>query len=191
MLVPPDTVLLPIDVQRGFDSPVWGARNNPRMEANGLRLIEAWRRAGRPLIHVRHDSLDPASPLHPSSPGNGFKPDYGPVDGEWLVTKSVNSAFIGTDLELRLRRLDARHVAIFGLVTDQCVSTTARMAANLGYAGFVVADACAAFGVLGHDGVEIPAEALHRAHLATLHHEFLPVRDTDEVLAALDGRAAA
>jgi nicotinamidase-related amidase len=191
MLVPDDTVLLPIDVQLGFDSPSLGTRNNPRAEANGLRLVEAWRRAGRPIVHVRHDSVHAGSPLHPSSPGNGFKPGYGPRDGEWLVAKSVNSAFIGTDLELKLRRLGARNVAVFGLVTDQCVSTTARMAANLGYGGFVVADACAAFGLTGHDGVEVPAEALHRAHLATLHAEFLPVVDTDEVIAALAGRAAA
>lgn len=62
-----DTVLLPIDIQSGFDAPYWGARNNPSMEANGLRLIDAWRRAGRPILHVRHDSLNPASPLHPAS----------------------------------------------------------------------------------------------------------------------------
>lgn len=190
MLVPDDTVLLPIDVQRGFDAPTWGMRNNPQMEANGLRLIAAWRRAGRPIVHVRHDSVHAQSPLHPTSPGNAFKPGYGPLDGEALVAKSVNSAFIGTDLELRLRRLGVRHVAIFGLVTDQCVSTTARMAANLGYGGFVVGDASAAYGITGPDGVTIPADAIHRAHLATLHHEFLPVHDTDTVLAAL-GRAAA
>lgn len=190
MLVPDDTVLLPIDVQRGFDSPTWGVRNNPRMEANGLRLIEAWRRAGRPIVHVRHDSLHPESPLHPTVPGNAFKPGYGPRDGEGLVAKTVNSAFIGTDLELRLRRLGARNVAIFGLVTDRCVSTTARMAANLGFGGLVVGDASAAFGATGPDGVGIPADAIHRAHLATLHMEFLAVHDTQAVLAAL-GRAAA
>lgn len=180
-----DTVLLPIDVQTGFDSPRWGTRNNPMMEANGLRLLEAWRRSGRPLVHVRHDSLDPASPLHPGSPGNAFMPGYGPGHGEALVTKTVNSAFIGTDLDLRLRRLGARNVAIFGLVTDQCVSTTARMAANLGYGGFVIGDASAAFGITAPDGIEIPADTVHRVHLATLHAEFLPVQATDVVLAAL------
>lgn len=190
MFVPDDTVLLPIDVQRGFDAPIWGVRNNPQMETNGLRLLDAWRRAGRPIVHVRHDSLHERSPLHPSSPGNAFKPGYGPREGEALVAKSVNSAFIGTDLELRLRRLGAQHVAIFGLVTDQCVSTTARMAANLGYGGFVVGDASAAYGITGPDGVEIAAEAIHRAHLATLHHEFLPVHDTEAVLAALVRAAA-
>lgn len=107
-------------------------------------------------MHVQHDSLDERSPLHPSSPGNAFKDGYGPRNGERLVAKSVNSAFIGTDLELRLRRLGVRHVASFGLVTDQCVSTTVRMAANLGYGGFVVGDASAAYGITGPDGVALP-----------------------------------
>lgn len=191
MLVPEDTVLLPIDVQAGFDSPYWGTRNNPRMEANGLALLDAWRRSGRPVIHVRHDSLNLASPLHPAQPGNAFKPGYGPRGDEPVVAKTVNSAFIGTDLELRLRRLGVRNVALFGITTDQCVSTTARMAANLGYGGFVIGDACAAFGMIGPDGIAVDAETIHRAHLATLHGEFLPVRGTADVVAALAARAAA
>lgn len=185
MFVPDRTVLLPIDVQLAFDDPCWGRRNNPAMEENGLRLLHAWRRAGLPIVHVRHDSIHADSTLRPGTPGNAFKPGYGPHDGEALVTKSVNSAFIGTDLELRLRRLDARHVVLFGLTTDQCVSTTARMAANLGYGGWVVADASATFDLTGHDGTRVPAEELQRAHLATLHSEFLPVCDTADLLAGL------
>ena len=59
-----------------------------------------------------------------------------------LVAKSVNSAFIGTDLDLRLRCPRANAVVVFGMRTDMCVSSTAHSAANLGWPVNVVRDAC-------------------------------------------------
>lgn len=185
------TVLLPIDVQQGFDHPPWGRRNNLALEANGLALIAAFRAAKLPIIHVRHDSVMPGSVLAPSHPGNAFKPGYGPQGDEPLVTKSVNAAFIGTDLELRLRRLDADSVVLFGIATDMCVSTTARVAANLGFRTIVVGDACTSFDLVDADGRAISAEEIHRAHLATLNAEFAQVVNTKDVVAALAQRKAA
>ena len=95
-------VLLPIDMQQAFDGPSWPPRWNSQADANGLALLEAWRSAGRAIIHVRHDSIEPGSTLAPGTPGNALRPGFEPLDGEPLVTKSVNSAFIGTDLDLRL-----------------------------------------------------------------------------------------
>jgi nicotinamidase-related amidase len=177
------TALVPIDVQRGFDHPQWPKRNNPAMEANGQRLLAAWRAAALPLIHVRHDSIQPGSSLRPDHPGNAFRPGFEPLAGEAVVGKSVNAAFIGTDLDLRLRRLDIRQLVLFGISTDMCVSTTARVAANLGYEVIVVGDACACFELEG-----IAADEIHRAHLATLNFEFAQVVTTDELVAAV-GRA--
>ncbi len=186
------TVLIPIDVQRGFDHPRWGTRNNPAMETNGRTLLAAWRAAGLPIIHVRHDSTTPGSTLAPGQPGNAFRDGFEPAAGEPLVTKSVNSAFIGTDLELRLRRLDADSVVMFGITTDMCVSTTARMAANLGFRTVLVGDACACFDLTGPDGVRVSADDVHRAHLATIHTEFAEVVTTDALCAAVeDVRAVA
>jgi nicotinamidase-related amidase len=179
------TALIPIDVQQGFDHAPWPPRNNPDMEANGLRLLAAWRASGRPLIHVQHDSVVPGSTFAPSHPGNAFKPGYEPLAGEPLVRKSVNAAFIGTDLDLRLRRLGVTSVVLFGISTDMCVSTTARVAANLGYRTLVVGDASFCFDQPDADGGVIPAEDIHRAHLATLRAEFAEVVDTDTVAAAL------
>jgi nicotinamidase-related amidase len=113
------------------------------------------------------------------------------LPGETLVTKSVNSAFIGTDLDLRLRRLGVGTVVVFGISTDMCVSTTARMAANLGYRVVVVGDACACFDLADADGTTIPAEEIHRAHLATLRREFGDVIDTAALLATLATARAA
>ena len=53
-----NTVLIIIDVQKGFDDPVWGARNNPEAESNIAALLEAWRNSGRPIIHIQHNSLN-------------------------------------------------------------------------------------------------------------------------------------
>ena len=180
--------LVPIDVQMGFDEPSWGRRNNPRMEANGQRLLAAFREAGRPIVHVRHDSVQAGSTLAPSHPGNALRPGFEPRDGEPLVSKSVNCAFIGTDLELRLRRLGIDTVVLFGISTDMCVSTTARVASNLGFRTVIVGDACACFDLRDTEGATVSAEDVHRAHLATLHAEFGTVADTEAVVAAV-GRA--
>ncbi|MGN7916766.1 cysteine hydrolase family protein [Lysobacter antibioticus] len=185
MTEPNRIALIPIDVQRGFDYPPWGRRNNPDMEANGQRLLTAWRERGWPLIHVRHDSIHAGSTLHPSHPGNAFRPGFEPRPGETAIGKSVNAAFIGTDLDLRLRRLGVDTVALFGISTDMCVSTTARVASNLGYRTIVVADACFCFDLADADGSVIPAEAVSRAHLATLRAEFAEVIDSDALIARI------
>jgi len=181
--LPSGIVLIPIDVQRGFDYPPWGRRGNPAMEANGMRLLAAWRRSGRPLIHVRHDSVMAESPLRPGHPGNAFREGFEPLPGEAVVAKSVNAAFIGTDLDLRLRRIGATGVALFGISTDMCVSTTARVASNLGYRTLVIGDACACFDLPDGDGGAVPAEEIARAHLATLRAEFAEVWGTDQLIA--------
>lgn len=181
-------VLLPIDMQRGFDDPGAPRRWNGEADANGLALLAAWRAGDRPIVHVRHDSVTVGSALAPGSPGNGFRPGFEPQAGEALVTKSVNSAFIGTDLDLRLKRLGARHVIVFGLVTDMCVSTTVRTGANMGWDMVLVPDACDCFDLPDGHGGTIRAEDVHRAHVATLAYEFCRIAGVTELA---DQRAAA
>ncbi|MDZ7702356.1 MAG: isochorismatase family protein [Halobacteriales archaeon] len=119
------------------------ARTNPeRRTRNATRssLLAAWRAADRPIVHVQHASTDPDSPLRPDRPGFAIKPAVAPEGDEPVVRTSVNSAFIGTELEARLREDGIDAVVVTGLTTDHCVSTTARMAANLGFETAVVAD---------------------------------------------------
>ena len=165
-------VLLPIDMQQAFDDPKWPRRWNSKVDANGRALLAGWRHARRPIIHVRHASVTPGSTLSPDHPGHAFRPGFEPLPGEPVVTKSVNSAFIGTDLDLRLRRLGARHVVAFGISTDMCVSTTIRTGANMGWDMALVPDACDCFELVGPTGERIAAEDIHRAHVATLAFEF-------------------
>lgn len=180
-----DAVLIPIDVQQAFDDSRWGRRNNPGMEARGLALLTAWRRAGRPVICVKHNSTEPDSTLRPGLPGNAWKPGFEPQAGDALIEKTVNAAFIGTTLEADLRVRGLGQIVLFGITTDMCVSTTARVGANLGFRVLVVGDACATFDQRAPDGETVAAEVLHRAHLTTLNTEFGRVVNADEVIAAL------
>jgi nicotinamidase-related amidase len=177
-------VLLPIDMQQGFEYPSWPPRWNQESDSNGLALLRKWREAGRPIVHVRHDSVIEGSTLNPDHPGNRFRPGFEPLEGEPLVTKSVNSAFIGTDLDLRLRRLGARHVVAFGISTDMCVSTTVRTGSNMGWDMVLVADACDCFDLPDGKGGTIAAEAVHTTHVATLGFEFCQVVSTSDLVDA-------
>ena len=172
------TVLLTIDMQQAFDAAPWPRRWNARVDDNGRALLAAWRAAGRPTIHVRHDSVAPGSTLAPGQPGNAFRPGFEPLAGEALVTKSVNAAFIGTDLDLRLRRIGADRIVVFGIATDMCVSTTIRTGANMGWAMTLVADACDCFDLPDPRGGTLSAEDIHAAHVATLGYEFCEVAVT-------------
>ncbi|HJP58944.1 MAG TPA: isochorismatase family protein, partial [Gemmatimonadaceae bacterium] len=89
-----EPALIVIDVQQGMDNPRLGRRNNPDAEKRIEDLLGAWRAAGKPVIHVQHDSVEPQSELRPDRPGNAVKVEAKPVDGEPVFRKNVNSAFI-------------------------------------------------------------------------------------------------
>ena len=176
--------LLLIDVQQGLDDPRLGARNNPDAEQRIADLLAAWRATGRPVIHVQHSSLEPHSTLREDAPGHVFKVEALPMAGEPVFHKHVNSAFIGTDLEAHLRAHDIETLVVVGITTDHCVSSTARMAGNLGFTVTVVEDATATFERRGPDGIHYSADLMHRVALASLHGEFATVRSTQDILAA-------
>jgi nicotinamidase-related amidase len=101
----------------------------------------------------------------------------------------VNSAFIGTNLEADLRTLGIETLVLVGLTTNHCVSTTARMAGNLGFETMVVADATATFDRANLDGTMRRAEDVHQAALSDLRDEFAQIVTTKWLLAALSGFA--
>ena len=188
MALPPEgrgTALLLIDIQQGFDDPGFGRRNNPDAEANAATLVAAWRQAGRPIYHVRHLSQRPESPFAPGKPGSEIQEVVRPEGNEPVVEKRVNSAFIGTDLEQRLRAAGLGALVVAGLTTDHCVSSTARMAGDLGFETYVVSDATATFDRVARDGRSLPAEDVHAVSLASLSGEFATVVATDELLSGL------
>jgi nicotinamidase-related amidase len=184
MRLPADAVLIVIDVQEAIDDPRWGPRNNPDAEANIAALIAAWRAEGLPLVHVRHDSVDPASPYAPHGPGHRFKRCAAPLDGETVIGKDTNSAFVGTGLEGLLDELGATTLVLCGALTPNSVEATARHAGNLGYQVFIVADACWAVDKVDLRGKRWPAEDVHALSLAHLRGEYGSVVDAATTLRA-------
>ncbi len=169
-------VLLPIDMQKAIDWPGRPRRGNPKLDENGLKLLDLWRRLGLPIIHVRHDSEEEGSLWHAGHPANAMRPGFEWAMHERIVVKSVNSAFIGTDLDLKLRRMKAKKVVCFGWSTDMCVSTTVRTGANMGWETILVHDACDCSDLPDPvGGGTIPAEEIHRIHVATLAAEFCEI----------------
>ncbi len=173
--------LLLIDFQEGFHDPSWGKRNNPHLEENALSILEKWRELSWPIIHIQHASPDMNSPLHPSSPGHDFMYGFAPLSNEKMITKNVNSAFIGTELDLFLTKERIESLCIIGLTTNHCVSTTTRMAANLGYDVTLISDATACFERYSFDKSLYSAEAIHTFSLLNLHQEFARILSTDEI----------
>lgn len=185
------TALLVIDVQKGFEDPVWGERNNPGAEANITALVEAWRAAGQPVVFVRHDSPEDGSPFTPGQPGNDLD-EIITGEPDLFVTKGVNSAFHGEpDLAGWLRGEAIDRVAVCGIQTNMCCETTARVAANLGFEMDFVLDATYTFALPSHDGGTISADELARVTAANLDPEFGRVTSTSEAVEAVNGGASA
>ncbi len=176
----PRPTLLVIDVQRAFDDPGWSARNNPDAEVRIAELLAAWRQAGAPVVHARHESPEPEGRFRRGTPAFEFKPEAEPLPDEPVVEKQVNNAFVGTDLEARLRASGAETVVVAGLTTDHCCSTTARMASDLGFETLFVADATAT-----HARGEFDAETMHRTALASLEGEFAEIVTAAEAISRL------
>lgn len=188
--LPPSTALLVIDVQRGLEDPKYGRRNNPEAEANIARLLAAWRRAGWPVVHVQHLSTSPDSPLRPGSPGVEIKPEAAPLPGEPVFQKRVNCAFLGTGLENHLRERGIASLVVVGLTTDHCVSSTARLAGDLGFETYVVSDATAAFEMESYDRRRFSAEDVHAVALVNLQGEFATIVSTEDAISKLPGPEA-
>lgn len=176
------TALLIIDVQRAIDDPSWGTRNNPTLESNLARLLDRWRTLGAPVIHVKHVSTQPHSTYRPGQQGCEFKTEVLPCEGEWVIEKHVNSAFIGTDLETRLRNGRISALVICGVITNNSVEATARMAGNLGFETVVVSDATATFGRTDYSGTWRNAGEVHAMSLANLDGEYARIATTDSRL---------
>lgn len=179
-----ENALLLIDWQQGFsDHHYWGGnRNNPQAETHALSLLRHWRHRGHPVFHCIHNSQNPESLLRTDKATGQIIAGFEPREDEPLIVKDVNSGFIGTDLEARLRAQDIEGLTVCGLTTNHCVSTTVRMAGNLGFDVTLIGDACATFDRLGADGTVYPAQVVHDLSLANIHNEFCSVKNMADVL---------
>ncbi|MDH2352830.1 cysteine hydrolase family protein [Bradyrhizobium sp. SSUT112] len=182
----PLPALIVVDVQRAFDQ--WEAagkrRNNPDALARIVDLLKAFRTSGAPIFHIRHEGTKPSSSFLPTSSGYAVKDEAREQPGEIVIVKRVNSAFIGTDLEKRLRAGNIGTLVICGATTNHCVETTTRMAGNLGFDAQLVRDATWTFERVGPDGDKHSAEEIHAMTLSNLNGEFARIVTTDDVIAS-------
>ncbi len=180
------TALIVVDVQRAFDQ--WEAagmgRNNPDAVQRIAELLAAFRKRKHPIFHIRHEGTKPKSSFLPDGPGYPVKDEAREQPGEPVIVKRVNSAFIGTDLESRLRAADIRTLVICGATTNHCVETTTRMAGNLGFDACLVRDATWTFDQVGPDGDAHSAEEIHAMTLSNLNGEFARIVSAAEFVAA-------
>jgi len=188
--------LVLVDVQEGFRGPSWGrSANFSEALANIAALGQAWEARGLPVVKVRHDSAHPLSTLRAGSLGNRFMAEVLELREDLLVTKTVNSSFLGTpDLArwLRSRRLGT--IVVAGIQTNLCVETTARMGGNLGFEVLIPLDATTTFdlegpALTGGPPLRLTAEELMTATAVNLHGDgFARVTDTADILKHLAGK---
>jgi nicotinamidase-related amidase len=190
-----DTALLLIDVQKGVhDFAHWGGptgrMNNPGCQDRLVALLNGFRAAGRTVAFTRHDSAEPDSPLKLSLP-SGVQLDGLEIgEGDIVVEKDVNSGFIGTSLEIQLRRAGVRRLVVAGYFTNFCVETSVRMAGNMGFDTYLVHDACATCNRIDLNGVDHDPELVHDLSVAAMHGEFCTAITAETALGLLAADAA-
>lgn len=178
--------LIIIDMQRGMLEPAAGERNNPQAPLRIAELLQAWRLAAAPVVHVRHISRSAGSPFAPGQSGVEFQPALQPLPHEHVVEKNVPDGFIHSGLERWLRVRGAHSLVIVGVSTNNSVEATARSAGNLGFTTYVVADGCFTFAKVDYHGVLRSAEEVHAMALANLQDEYAQVIESGAALRLLE-----
>ncbi len=175
--------LLLIDIQKAFlekDYPGF-KRNNPNAEYICGEILKKWREIELPVFHIRHSSTNPESKLHESKPGFEFNDFVKPLESEIVLTKKVNSAFIGTNLEIILKKSGISTVVIVGMTTNHCISTSVRMSGNLGFETYLVSDSTACYNTKAINGDIIDCETIYESSIASLSEEFASIIDSNKL----------
>jgi nicotinamidase-related amidase len=183
-LLEKNPALILVDIQKAFlEEEYWGGnRNNKNAEIICSKILSKWRELNLPLFHIRHSSTDLNSKLHKSNKGFQFNENVTPIGNETVITKNVNSAFIGTDLKEQLDKQKINTLVIIGLTTNHCISTTTRMAGNYGYETYLISDASATFDRIGIKGEKYSSEIIHQTTLANLNEEFATIWDYTKLI---------
>lgn len=166
-----DGVLLIIDAQREYTDgllPLPGV--GTAVEALAV-LLEKARKAGAPIVHVRHQSKGKA--FNPSSTGYEIVSPLTPRAGETIVDKALPNAFAGTDLAKHLAASARKNLIVGGFMTHMCVSATVRAATDLGFMSTIAADTVATRDLPdATGGGTIGADEINKVTLAALSDRF-------------------
>ena len=177
-----NTPLVILDLQKAIDHPDWGIRNNPNVEVNLAKLLTLWRANKWPVIHVKHDSSNPKSHYYAHQSGNAFKTETAPIDGETIVTKTVHSAFVESELRDALSTLRTKSLILAGVKTNNSIEASVRHGSNLGYDIHLLADGCFTHNQVDWNGKTWCAEDIHAIALSNLDGEYCTVTTMKQVL---------
>ena len=148
---------------------------------NAARVVEAARRSGEVVIHVRHESPEGAPFFVSDTEGARIVPKMAPLDGEAVVTKQHPNSFRETGLADLLSSAGVEEVTVMGAMSHMCIDATARAASDLGYKTTVVDDACATRD-LEFRGNIVPAAQVHAAFMSALAFGYGQVISTRDYL---------
>ena len=182
-----ESALLVIDAQDSFKiGPRWERRNNASFDKNLGRLVQAYRAHGLPVIYFLHTDEDPG--FERTSPHCKLMDFLSPVESEPVLYKNTRNVFTSTGLPELLLEKQVRRVVITGIQMEQCCETSARVAADLGYAVDFVTEATMTFPIPNHDkpGDELGVEAIRERTEYVLRRRFARIATVDEVLAELE-----
>ncbi len=173
--------LVIVDIQRDY----FPGGNMPLHEpeaaaAKASQVLQAFRAAGEPIVHIQHLSPAGAGFLEEGTEGAEIAAPVAPQEGETLITKKAPNSFLGTDLEQHLRSLDVEEVVVTGMMTSMCVDATTRAGADLGFKMTLVPDACAA-PQLEYNGRKVPGPDVHAAFVAALGQFYATVTPADQL----------
>lgn len=185
------SALLVIDVQDSFKAGTrWLQRSNPDFERNTAELIALYRAAGLPVIFFLHaDEDEHFSPLSPHFKLMDFIERR---QAEPLIVKTTRNCFTSTNLSALLIERGVRRVAIAGIQTEQCCETTARVAADLGYAVDFITEATLTFPIPNWDepGETLGVEAIIERTQYALRRRFARIARVADLARELANRAA-
>jgi len=163
-----DSALIIIDAQNTYCEGVMKLEGMDAALNNCQNLLERFRKAHRPIFHIRHDA-GPGSPYDVSSHVGQIVDLLEPQAGEPVITKNYPNSFHETELDQLVKSTGTENLILVGFMSHMCVNSTARGAFSLGYRPTVVASATATralpFKVTGEI---IPASVLNAAALAAL-----------------------
>lgn len=176
--------LLIVDIQNDyFPGGKWPLVGQTDAAEAAAKVLTAFRANGAPVIHIRHEILRPNAPFFvPGSDGAAIHPSVAPVGEEPVIVKHFANSFRETGLQAVLTERGISDLIILGSMTQNCIDSTARAAADLGFGVTVVHDACATLD-LAFNGVTIPAAQVQAAYMAALAFGFGRVASAAEVLA--------
>ena len=172
--------LLIIDAQNEYLNGPLALSGMDAATANIALLLEAARKAKRPVIHIRHLGTV-GGMFDPQGERGAFIKGLEPQGDELIIEKRMPNAFNDTGLQKALENLGSLDVIVCGFMSHSSVSTTVRAAKDYGLRCTLVEDACATRDLPTPDGI-ISAEQVQKAEMAIMNDNFATLTLTKNLI---------